>query len=80
MTRTTRLSPLEALRVKQLLSDGWSQRRVARELGISQPAVSHHARGKVGKSAPWPIPRGAPKEPRMKRLVVAGDSIGEQEA
>lgn len=79
MTRTTRLSRLEALRLKQLLAKGMSQRQVAAELGISQPAVNHHARGRVGKATPWPIPKGAPKEPKMKRLVIAGDSIGEQE-
>lgn len=37
-----RLKVAKVLSIKQLHDQGWSQRRIARELGISRDAVARH--------------------------------------
>lgn len=54
---TNRLKVAKVLSIKQLHEQGWSQRRIARELGISRDAVSRHL-AKVANSAIAPTEEG----------------------
>ena len=42
-----RLKVANVLSIKQLHSQGWSQRKIARELGVSRAAVSRHLKNQA---------------------------------
>lgn len=66
----------QVMRAKWLLKmEGKTQREVARIMGVTQPAISHIASGKVHKGVPWPLRKG--EEPPASSLERAHPSTRE---
>ncbi len=70
-----RLKVAKVLSVKQLHDQGWSQRRIARELGISRDAVARHLR-KAGKSAAPISEEGASNKATSEKAPTGSQPSG----
>ena len=67
------LKVAKVLSIKALHARGWSQRRIARELGINRETVSRHL--KEG-SQPSPVPTG-PDDPKPAKAPTGSETIAE---
>ena len=70
-----RLKVAKVLSVKQLHDQRWSQRRIARELGISRDAVARHLR-KAGKSAAPISEEGASNKATSEKAPTGSQPSG----
>lgn len=65
------LKVADVLAIRALLERGWSQRRIARELGVHRETVARYARG------PGPVPvGGGPEAPKPAKAPPGSDGPG----
>lgn len=69
MANQLRMAQVHAIQV--LRDQGWSQRRIARELGIHRDTVAHHLRR--GRAGPSPDTPGPPAEPA--KVITGSDGL-----
>lgn len=64
----------KVLSIQQLHAQGWSQRRIARELGVSRGAVGRHLRQAVNEAKEKQAPTGSEDPNRAKAPTGSADS------
>ena len=71
------LQVAKVLSIKTLHEQGWSQRRIARELGISREAVARHLR-ELSNQAKAPIGSESPREDSKPAKAPTGSKKNEK--